>query len=510
MKKEIYISSTTTETRIALLEDGQLVELFVERPETERNVGDIYKGIIRRVTPGMQAAFVDIGWPVDGFVHFSDLSSGAVSMAEGVDLEDIAAESKRQRPMEWKRPDLKVGQEILIQIVKESLGKKGPRVTSEISLPGRLLVLVPGVAHIGVSRRIDSLKEKRRLKAILQKIRPEGFGLIARTVAEERNEEELSKDLKVVLRLWEMVSARVAKTAAPGRVHKEAPLTSSIIRDLFSRDIERVVVDSKTLYNEIRSYVRSVARDLLDRIQLHMDREPIFDVAKIEAEIEKGLARKVWFGSGSYLVIEQTEAVVAIDVNSGRFIGKKQQEENNVKVNLLAVREICRQIRFRDLGGILIVDFIDMTEERNRRRVWDEMRKEMKKDRAKWDIAPISQFGIMELTRQRTRPSLVYTLNEPCPVCDGSGLVVSKETVVTRLESWVKRFRSRTGELGLTVRAHPEVVQFITKGLKSHIRRIMWGNLMYIKLEPDESLRLEDFRCYSWKRQADVTDEFRT
>jgi ribonuclease G len=267
VKKEIYISSTTTESRIALLEDGQLVELFVERPETERNVGDIYKGIIRRVTPGMQAAFVDIGWPVDGFVHFSDLSSGAVSMAEGVDLEEIAAESKRQRPMEWKRPDLKVGQEILIQIVKESLGKKGPRVTSEISLPGRLLVLVPGAAHIGVSRRIDSLKEKRRLKTILQKIRPEGFGLIARTVAEERNEEELTKDLKVAMRLWEMVSARVAKTAAPGRVHKEAPLTSSIIRDLFSRDIERVVVDSKTLYNEIRSYVRSVARDLLDRIQ---------------------------------------------------------------------------------------------------------------------------------------------------------------------------------------------------------------------------------------------------
>ncbi|MFH1011600.1 MAG: Rne/Rng family ribonuclease [bacterium] len=510
MKKEILINSTTTEARIALLEDGQLVELFVERPETERNIGDVYQGIVRRVAPGMQAAFVDIGWSVDAFVHFSDLSAGAMALVDGVDIESIPTETKRPRHAERRSPELKVGQELLVQITKEPLGKKGPRVTAEISLPGRFLVLVPGVAHIGVSRRIENLGEKRKLKGILQKIRPDGFGLIGRTVAEGRSESELAGDLKVILRLWQMVSTRVSKVPAPARVHKEAPLTSSVIRDLFTPDIERVVVDSKTLYREIRGYVRSVAPGLLDRIQWHQSHEPVFDLAGIEAQIEKGLARKVWFGSGSYLVIEQTEAVVTIDVNSGRYIGKKQQEENNLKVNLQAVREICRQIRFRDLGGIIIIDFIDMNEERNRRRVGEEMRKEMKKDRAKWDIAPISQFGIMELTRQRTRPSLVYTFNEPCPDCDGSGMVVSKETIVTRLECWIKRFRGRTGELGLTVRAHPEVVQFVTKGLKSHIRRIMWANLMYIKLEPDESLKWEEFRCYSWKRQEDVTDEFRT
>lgn len=507
MKKEIIINCTTTETRIALLEDGQLVELFVERPQTERNVGDIYKGVVHRVAPGMRAAFIAIGWPVDAFMHFSDLSAGAMSLAAGVD-EPMSAESKRRRPSEGKPPDLKVGQDILVQIVKEPLGNKGPRVTAQISLPGRFLVLVPGAAHVAVSRRIENFKEKKKLKAILQKIRPEGFGLIGRTVAERQKEEELVADLNAVLRLWNMLSARIAKTPAPARVHKEAPLTSSIIRDLFAPDIERVLVDSKTLHREIRHYVRSVARGLLDRIQLHKGHAPVFDVAKIESEIEKGLARKVWFGSGSYLIIEQTEAVVTVDVNSGRFIGRKVQEENTLKVNLQAVREICRQIRFRDLGGIIVIDFIDMSEEKNRRRVSEEMRKELKKDRAKWDIAPISQFGIMEMTRQRTKPSLIYTFNEPCPTCNGSGMVVSKETVVTRLESWVKRFRARTGELGLTVRCHPEVVEFITKGLKSHIRQIMWANLMYIKLEAGESLRLEEFTCYSWKRRADVTEEF--
>jgi len=508
VKKEIIINSTTTETRIALLEDGQLVELFVERPETERNVGDIYKGLVHRVAPGMQAAFVDIGWPVDAFIHFSDLSPGAMSLAHGVD-EPIPEESRRPRRSVGRARNIKVGQEILVQVAKEPLGNKGPRVTAEVSLPGRFLVLVPGAAHVAISRRIENFKAKKTLKSVLQNIQPEGFGLIGRTVAEGRSEEELLTDLRATLRLWNMVSSRVAKTTAPARVHKEAPLTSSIIRDLFAPDIERVLVDSKSLYREIRSYVRSVAQGLLDRIQLHTGRAPVFDVANIEAEIEKGLARKVWFGGGSYLIVEQTEAVVTIDVNSGRFMGKKAQEENSLKVNLQAVREICRQIRFRDLGGIIVIDFIDMSEEKNRRRVWEEMRKELRKDRAKWDIAPISQFGILEMTRQRTKPSLVYTFNEPCPTCSGSGMVASKETVVTRLEGWIKRFRGRTGELGLTVRCHPEIVEFITKGLKSHIRQIMWANLMYIKLEPDENLRLEEFKCYSWRRGGDVTDEFR-
>jgi ribonuclease G len=247
----------------------------------------------------------------------------------------------------------------------------------------------------------------------------------------------------------------------------------------------------------------------LDRVQLFEGKEPIFDAVKIESEIDKGLSRRVWFGGGSYLIIEQTEAVVTIDVNSGRFVGKKDQEENNFKVNVRAVQEIARQLRLRDLGGIIIIDFIDMMDEGNRRKIHEAMKQALKNDRAKWDIAPISQFGIMEMTRQRTKHSLIYTFNQPCPTCGGTGLVVAKETVVTQIQSWVRRFRARTGEMGLTIKAHPEIVDYITKGLRSHLRQIMWDSLMYIKLEPDLDLKLEEFKCYSWKQKRDVTEEYR-
>jgi ribonuclease G len=512
VKKELVINSTTTESRIALLEDGVLVNLFVERPENERNVGDVYKGIVHRVMPGMQAAFVDIGWGTDGFIHFSDLFQSAVDLAEGIEMDEVALpEKKRGQRRSFKpRADLKAGQEILVQIIKEPLGKKGPRLSSEVSLPGRFLVLIPGDTLVGVSKRIPDLKERKRLKNILSNIKPDGCGLICRTVGEGKSELEVKKDLRVLLRLWNMIESKIEKTKAPARVHKEAPLTSSLIRDLFAPDIDRVVVDNKKLYREIRSYVRSVADSLLDRIQFHEGSEPIFDAFGVESEIEKGLSRRVWFGGGSYLIIEQTEAVVTIDVNSGRFVGKKDQEDNSLKVNLQAVQEICRQIRLRDLGGIIIIDFIDQTDDKNRRKIYDAMKLAMKTDRAKWDIAPISQFGIMEMTRQRTKVSLIQTFSEPCPTCNGSGMVPSKETVVTRLQSWVKRFRSRTGEMGLTVKAHPEIVEFITKGLKSHLRQIMWDSLLYIKLEADPTLSMEDFRCYSWKQKKDVTDDYRS
>ncbi|MBU0691017.1 Rne/Rng family ribonuclease [bacterium] len=511
MKKELIINATSAETRIALLEEGVLVNLFVEFPENERNVGDIYKATVRRVMPGMQAAFLDIGWEIDGFIHFSDLYQSAVELAEGTDVEDVVQPEKRkgQRRSYKPRPELKVGQEIIVQVIKEPIGTKGPRLSSQISLPGRFLVLMPGDNLVGVSKRIPDVKERRRLKGILKSIRPEGFGLISRTIGEGKSEEQVRHDLRALNRLWGMIDSKIEKSKAPARVHKEAPLTSSIIRDLFAADIDRIVVDDKKLYREIRAYVRSVATPLLDRVHYHSAPGPIFDTYKIESEIDKGLSRKVWFGGGSYLIIEHTEAVVTIDVNSGRYVGKEGQEENSLRVNLKAAKEIARQIRLRDLGGIIIIDFIDQYEEKNRRKIHEAMRQALKTDRAKWDLAPISQFGIMEMTRQRTKLSLIQAFNEPCPTCNGSGMVMSKETIVTRLQSWVRRFRARTGEMGLTIRAHPEVVEFITKGLKSHLRKIMWDALMYIKLEPDDELKLDEFRCYSWKQKKDVTDEYR-
>ncbi|MDD5088868.1 MAG: Rne/Rng family ribonuclease [bacterium] len=511
MKRELLTNPTVTETRIALGEDVHLINLFVERPEHERHTGDVYKGIIRKVMPGMQAAFVNIGWEIDGFIHFSDLFQSAVEMAEGVDADEVSMPEKRpgrRRPFK-ARPDLKAGQEILVQISKEPIGSKGPRLTSQISLPGRFLVLVPGDNLVGVSKRIPDLKERKRLKTILQDIRPEGFGLICRTVGEGKSETEVKRDLRIMMRLWNLMEKQIEKNPAPSRVHKEAPLTSSVIRDLFGPEVDQVVLDNHRLFREIRSYVRSVAPTLLDRIKYYDGKEPIFDAFNIESEIEKGIARKVWFGGGSYLIIEQTEAVVTIDVNSGRFIGKEKQEENSLRVNLKAVQEIARQLRLRDLGGIIIMDFIDQMEEKNRRKIYEAMRQALKDDRAKWDLAPISQFGIMEMTRQRTKDSLLHTFNEPCPTCAGTGMVIVKETVVTQLQTWVRRFRAQTGEMGLTIRAHPEVVEFITHGLKSHLRQIMWESFMYIKLEADPTVKLEEFKCYSWKQQQEVTDQFR-
>jgi ribonuclease G len=268
------------------------------------------------------------------------------------------------------------------------------------------------------------------------------------------------------------------------------------------------VVDSPILRREMVRTLKATSPAQARRVELYTGKMPIFDYYKIEPEIEKALSRKVNLSHGEYIVIEQTEAVVTIDVNSGRYIGKKDYELNALKVNMAAAREICQQLRLRDMGGIIIIDFIDMFEERNRKKVYDEMKRELKKSRAKVDLVPISPFGIMEMTRQRIKPSLQYTLNEPCPTCNGSGMVASKETVVTRIERWVKRFRQKTGERGLTLQAHPDMVEYLSDGLRSRIRNIMWRNKMYITLERNDSLRIEDFRGYSWKQKRDVTDEF--
>ena len=504
MKKEVIINSTTSETRIAILEDSILAELFVERPEHERNVGDIYKGVVRKVLPGMRAAFVDIGWEMDSFLHFSDLGAQQDHWFD----EESNGEESASAPPRTTGLDLKNGQEIMVQIIKEPLGSKGPRITTQISLPGRYLVLVPNESHQGVSRRVTEFREKRRLKKILRAIQVEGFGLIARTAAEGKDQAALAKDLRVLLRLWRKVETRIAAAPPRSRVYKDVSLTSSVLRDLFTSDIERIVVDSPVLRREMVRTLKATSPAQARRVELYAGKVPIFDHYKIEPEIEKALSRKVNLSHGEYIVIEQTEAVVTIDVNSGRYIGKKDYEINALKVNLAAAREICQQLRLRDMGGIIIIDFIDMFEDKNRKKVYDEMKRELKKSRAKADLAPISPFGILEMTRQRIKPSLQYTLNEPCPTCNGSGMVASKETVVTRIERWVKRFRQKTGERGLTLQAHPDMVKYLSEGVKSRIRSIMWRNKMYITLERNEALRIEDFRGYSWKQKREVTDEF--
>ena len=507
MKQDIIINSTTSETRIALLEDDQLVELYVERPENERMVGSLYKGVVRKVMVGMSAAFIDIGWSQDAFLHFSDVGGGneIIKILKDSSLE---AEEDRNRNRRWEGQDLRVGQEILVQVIKEPIGRKGPRVSSQVSLPGRYLVLIPNESYVGVSRKIANFKEKRRLKGMGSAVRPRGFGMIVRTVAETKTEADLAADVGRVIKEWHKMVKAIRELRGPGLVFRDMSMASSIIRDLFTTEVNSLVVDSRKHYTEIVSYVEDVAVGLRDKIILHKDRQPIFDKFGVEAEIEKSLARKVWLTGGGYIYFDATEALTAIDVNSGGFMGNRDHEENSLKVNLRASREICRQLRLRDLGGIIVIDFIDMSDERNRRRVFDEMRRNLRIDRSKWDIAPISPFGLMEMTRQRIRPSLVSTLREPCPVCDGTGLIPSLETVVTTLERWIKRFTSQAREHRLILTVNPQVKAYLTGGLRSRIARIMWSNRLFITLNADESLRISEFRAESPKQKKDVTAEY--
>ena len=545
MRKEIIINATANEIRIAITEDKRLAELFVETPEKERMVGDIYLGKVAKVMPGIRAAFIDLGLKQDAFLHFSDIGStfaeysalvgdedSEVDVEEDTDEDenngnaDVATtstltaskpsltsqatlskieEAKEER---IKIPDLKRGQDILVQITKEPVGRKGVRVTSEVSIPGRFLVLLPFDGKIGVSKRIQSFKEKRRLRKIIKNLLPPNFGVIIRTVAQEQDESVLKQDLENLLSTWREIEKSIKTEEAPALLYKDMATTSSVIRDLFTESVDRIVVDSKKLFKEIRSYVKSTSPDLVDKIELYKDKEPIFDVFGIEKEIATALSRKVWLKSGGYIIIEQTEAMLVVDVNSGRYAAKKEQELNSLRTNLEAAREICRQLRIRDIGGIIVIDFIDLEDEKNRKKVYDELRKEFKKDRAKVTVFPMTELGLIQITRQRVRQNILHSFSEPCPVCGGGGLVESKSSIVNHIERWIKRFKSESREFRLVLKVHPTVAQYLREGTINRLVKMMVKYIVRIKLEEDESLPMSEFRFISLKQNKDITDQY--
>jgi len=505
MKKEIIINSGISETRIAILENKKLVELFVERPENDRSVGDIYLGRVVNVVKGMRAAFVDIGQQQDAFLHFSDVGETFSTVSS---LIDVGNENNRNRyiPVE----NIREGQEILVQIIKEPISTKGSRITTQISVSGRFCVLVPNSNLVGVSRKIESVKERRRLKKIARSIKPNKFGLIIRTVAEGKNEDALQSDIESLIKTWERIESKLKKNKPPLLIYKDMGMTSSVIRDLFTNDISRLVVDSRKLYREISSYLKEVAPNLLDNIEFYNRNYPIFDAFKIETEIEKSLARKVWIKSGGYLIFDHTEALVAIDVNSGKFMGRKNHEENSLKINLEAAYEIARQLRLRDIGGIIVIDFIDMLENKNKQRLHEEFKRELKQDRAQANITPISEFGLIEMTRERVRPSLLFAFSETCPTCHGTGRVTSKGTVLTRLERWLRKFKSESKERSIRLTTHPVIASYLTEGIKSRIRRLMWKFWIRIEVVADESFEIDEFKFFSKKQNIDITQQFKS
>ncbi|MBI4550720.1 MAG: Rne/Rng family ribonuclease [Candidatus Latescibacteria bacterium] len=514
MRKDIIVEAATHETRIAILEDNQLVELMVERPEHERIVGNICKGIVTAVLPSIQAAFVDIGMEKAAFLHASDI----VGPSDLIDIEEeedgASGQSGRGREgRERERPIqemLREGQEVLVQITKESIGTKGPRVTAQVSLPGRFLVLVPNENYVGVSRRIEDWAEKRRLRELAKTLKPPDVGVIVRTAALGKTEMEFQADLKMLSKLWNRVSTQAQKVRPPAVIHKDMEITSSFIRDLFTPDIESVVIDSKEVYKETLSYLRTVAPQLRTRVHLYEGTAPIFDAYGIESEIEKALHRKVWLKHGGYIVIDHTEALVSIDVNSGRYAGSQDHEQAAFQTNLEAAREIARQLKLRDNGGIIVIDFIDMEEKGHRRRVLQELQNVLKRDRARTRVSEISEFGLIEMTRQRVRPSLLHTFSEACPICDGTGRVMSRLTVVTRIGRWLKRAKATLREKRLRLTVHPSVAQCLYDNDREKLRELEKEYRIQIDIVEDPFLHVEEYRVFSTKRDLDITDEFKS
>jgi ribonuclease G len=547
MRNEIIINATANEIRIAITEDKRLAELYVETPEKERMVGDIYLGRVAKVMPGIRAAFIDLGLKQDAFLHFSDIGSTFSDYSSlvgeedsDVDLDDDADEENQSSaqpgdqvpqkdethqappkppplPTEHHRgngrheqpvPDLKSGQDIIVQVTKEPVGRKGVRVTSEVSLPGRFLVLMPFDGHIGVSKRIQNFKEKRRLRRVVRGILPRGFGVIIRTVAQEQDEESLKQDLENLVTTWREIEKSIKQEDPPALLYKDMATTSSVIRDLFSDSIERVVIDSKKLYKEIRAYVKGVSPHLLDKIEHYKEREPIFDAFGIEKEIVTVLSRKVWLKSGGYIIIEQTEAMVVIDVNSGRYAAKREQELNSLRTNLESAREICRQLRLRDIGGIIVIDFIDLDDEKNKKKVYDELRKEFRKDRAKVTVLPMTEIGLVQITRQRIRQNILHSFSEPCPVCGGGGLVESKSSVVNHIERWIRRFKSETNELRLVLTVHPSIALYLKEGSISRLFKMMVRYRTVLQLKQNPRSPISEFHFFSMKQNKDITDVY--
>ena len=462
---EIIINSTPQETRIALVENEEVAELFLERKKERGILGNIYKGKVVRVLPGMESAFVDIGLDKAAFLYVSEVFHPSDEYQQMFldESEEFLENSKKNGKQGLRHIGdlLTQGQEILVQVSKEPIGSKGCSVTSFVSLPGRYLVLMPYADHVGISRRIEDGEERDRLRELAEEIRPRHVGVIVRTAAEGAAPADLKADMNYLLKVWENILRAKSGTSAPSLIHEEPDICVRAVRDLFSGDIRRIVVDNEETYRKITDFLNLYLPDPSCKIELYQGLQPIFDYYNIELEIRRALDKKVWLKSGGYIVIEQTEALVAIDVNTGRFVGKRNLEETILKTNLEAAREIVYQLRLRNIGGIIIIDFIDMEKAENREKVFNTLKEHLKKDKAKTNVLKISDFGLVEMTRKRTRESLCKTISEECPYCEGTGRVRSRYTICYDILRELKRLRNQANGNKVLIRAHQDVADIL-------------------------------------------------
>ncbi|MGB9698164.1 MAG: Rne/Rng family ribonuclease [Thermodesulfobacteriota bacterium] len=515
MGNEILINVNSGETRVALLENGVLAELYIERSTEQGITGNIYKGRVVRVLPGMQAAFVDIGLEKAAFLYVSDVHQDFEDLellmrAREEDGDGYLVEEEEILNLDtpFQIEDLlHEGQEILVQVSKEPLGSKGARITSHISLPGRHLVLMPMVEQIGVSRRIENEAERRRLRDIVQNIKPPGFGLIVRTASEGKGEAELRQDLDFLLKMWNNIQKRKATSPVPSLIHKDLDITLRAIRDLFTQDVERAIIDSEEEYRKIIEFCDTFMPQLKSAIELYDKEEPIFDYFGIEMEISRALGRKVWLKSGGYIVIDATEALTVIDVNTGRYVGKRNLEDTILRTNLEAVKEIAYQLRLRNIGGIIIIDFIDMEKESSREKVFQALREALKKDKSKTNILKISELGLVEMTRKRTRESLGRILSERCFYCDGRGYLKSRATICQEILREIQRdIRDLPGH-HILVNVHPHVANFIYDEARLEVEKLEKRYQKRIVISGKNDYHLEQFEISSTNSQFIVDKE---
>jgi len=491
-RRQLFVESDRHQTRVAVLEDGRLTEIHLERKKSRSVVGSVFKGRVSRILPGMQAAFVDIGLARDAFLFAGDVRE-ALSAID--DLSDADPQTKEfpavsAPPIEEV---LTTAQELIVQVVKAPLPNKGARITTEITLPGRYLVFVPTVTGNGISRRLQEAEERERLREILEKLDAAEGGLIVRTAGEGKQLEDFEQDLVVLRGKWSELTERAKTAQAPSLLHAEEELALRFVRDRFTTEIEEVLVDGTEAYDEIVSYSRSLGHGLGDRVRLWDEEGTLFEQLGIEREIDAALRSKVWLRSGGYIVINPTEALVAIDVNTGRFVGGKDLETTVKQTNLEAVEEIVRQIRLRDLSGIIVIDLIDMTEAENREAVFAALERELEKDRAKHQVLNLSEFGLVELTRKRSRENLSRLLTRPCPTCEGSGRIRSLSTICLRLRREILTRANRLGDRRLVVSLHSEVLRSLEseqRDILDELREALGDQLV---LETDNSLREEEY-----------------
>ncbi len=476
MGKEFLINAGPSETRMAVLEEKQPVEIVIERLHTSRRVGNIYRGRVENILPGMQAAFVDIGMEKNAFLYVDDLQIFK-GQEEGIN-----------GPAPPINKLLRLGQEIVVQVVKEPIGNKGARVVTNITLPGRYLVLMPSVKYVGVSRRIEDEKERERLRTLAQKLRPRGMGLIVRTAAEGVDEKELRMDRDFLLSLWQKVRKKARKGPVPSLLYHDHDLLYRILRDLFTEDVERLIIDDQSAYEKALELMDSLSPHLKNRVELYKGSRPLFEVYGIETQIKEALQRKVWLPSGAYLIFDQTEALTVIDVNTGKFTGSTNLEDTVLATNLEAAKEIARQIRLRNLGGIIIIDFIDMASEKNRRQVLEVFSQELAKDKQKTNILGFTSLGLLEVTRKKIRPSLREQLQQPCAACEGTGYLFSPETQAAAVERWIIQLAAgREKDQALLIGVNPAVASLLIGPGGSHLEALekVTGKTIFIRGQED-------------------------